>query len=594
MALLSAQKISITLGGRLLLDEASLQIQRGERIGFIGRNGEGKSTFLKILADRLEQDSGELVLEGGVKVAMLEQQVPEGSDDSVEEIMSAGRVVAGHEVERWCSLLQIDPYALFSTLSGGQKRRALLGRALVVDPDVLLLDEPTNHLDLESIRWMEAFLMRFAGSILFITHDRTFLQQLANRIVELDRGSLTSWSCDYRTYLLRKDELLRTEEKEWALFDKKLAQEETWIRQGIKARRTRNEGRVRALKKLRVERSERRERAGAMKVVVQNAERSGTKVIVAEEISYAYKDSTSGQELQILDAFSTTIMRGDKLGIIGPNGCGKTTLLKLLLDELKPDKGLVKHGTSLQVAYFDQHRHELDGTKSVFDNVARGNEFVTIDGQRKHVFSYLQDFLFSPDRVRLPVSSLSGGERNRLLLAKLFTQPSNVLVLDEPTNDLDLETLELLEACLVEYSGTVLVVSHDRQFLDNLCTSTLVFEAGRAVREYVGGFSDWQDALARKMKMAATNSSQIQNLTSKPPKAKPKRLNNREREEWKSLPKQIEALENELNELQVKMADPTFFRTPPEEIAMATEKVKQLPAQIEKNFERWAELDERK
>ena len=605
MALLSCQNLRIAFGGRPLLDDASLQIEAGERIGLLGRNGEGKSTLLKILAGEIPPDQGEVVGDSGVRVALLTQEVPEELREtgaSVEDVMAAG--VAGHHdphqtVQRLCSLLQLDGGNPFAALSGGQKRRALLGRALAAEPDLLLLDEPTNHLDLESIEWLEGFLLRWTGSLLFVTHDRAFLQRLATRIVELDRGRLTSWACDHATYLRRKDELLAAEEKGWALADKKLAAEEVWIRQGIKARRTRNEGRVRALKELRAQRAQRRERVGQVKMTIQQAERSGAKVITARHVDFAWGDQV------ILRDFSTSLLRGDKVGIIGPNGCGKTTLLGLLLGKLQPDAGDITHGLALKVSYFDQHRVQLDEARTVADSVGHGGDYVTLDGERRHVFSYLEDFLFSPERARQPVSALSGGERNRLLLARLFTQPANVLVLDEPTNDLDAETLELLEARLMDFGGTVLVVSHDRQFLDDLCTSTLVFEGRGAVKEYVGGYSDWKRTVsgrpeaerppARKAGGAPPTSATAAKAgaAAGPTSAKPRKLTWAERKEWESLPARIEALEADLEALHARMGDPGFFRGDADAIREATERSRELPLEIETAYARWAELDER-
>jgi ATP-binding cassette subfamily F protein uup len=595
MALLSCQNLGIAFGGRLLLDDASLQIERGERVGLVGRNGEGKSTLLHLLVGSLSPDSGRIVTESGTRVALLSQQVPADMAGSAADVIRAGVAEgvsgwdADHTVQRICSVLQIDPDHAFAELSGGQKRRALLGRALASEPDLLLLDEPTNHLDLESIEWLEGFLARFPGSLLFVTHDRAFLRRLSTRIVELDRGRLSSWACDYPTYLRRKDEQLANEEKEWALFDKKLAAEEVWIRQGIKARRTRNEGRVRALEALRAERSARRERVGQVKMTIQEAERSGAKVIVAEHVDFAWQDTP------LVRDFSATLMRGDQVGIMGPNGCGKTTLLNLLLGQIEPQAGQVKHGVALKVAYFDQHREQLDEAVTVVDSVGHGGDYVTIDGERRHVMSYLQDFLFSPERAREPISNLSGGERNRLLLARLFTRPANVLVLDEPTNDLDAETLELLEARLVEYSGTVLVVSHDRQFLDNLCSSTLVFEGAGRVKEYVGGYSDWKRTVALRAETngpSATPSASPKKATDRNG-AKARKLTWAEKKEWEMLPGRIEGLEAELDELHNLMADPDFFRSDVDAVRAATERSHEVPLEIEAAFARWAELDER-
>ncbi len=603
VALMSCQDLRVLYGDRPLLDSANLQIEHGERIGLVGRNGEGKSTLLQILAGELEPDEGLLVREPALKVTLLPQQAPRGLSGSVGSVIRSGagpEAQGDHSVQRICSLLQLDVGQEFSSLSGGQKRRALLGKALVVDPDLLLLDEPTNHLDLDGIEWLESFLARFKGSLLFVTHDRAFLERLSTRIIELDRGRLTSWNCDYPTYLRRKDAQLANEEKEWALFDKNLAKEEEWIRKGVKARRTRNEGRVRALEALREERAQRRERLGKVRMNIHEAHRSGARVIVAKDLGFGYDDQPLVQDL------SMTIYRGDKVGIIGPNGCGKTTLLNLLLGTLKPGSGSVKHGISLEVSHFDQQREALDENRSVAESVEWGSDFLIVDGKKRHVLSYLQDFLFSPSRAKEPVSSLSGGERNRLLLARLFVRPANLLVLDEPTNDLDSETLELLEARLLEFKGTVLVVSHDRAFLDNLCSSTLVFEGDGVVKEYVGGYSDWRRVVeARDLDSPPSAKSRKSSkgeakwkghgpgsrAVGTPPE--PARLSYLEKKEWEDLPARIEAMERELDALHEEMACPDYFQGDPETIKEAAARSQALPLEIEAAFARWAELDER-
>ncbi|MDH5760390.1 MAG: ATP-binding cassette domain-containing protein [Gemmatimonadota bacterium] len=604
MALIHCHDLRIAFGGRPLLEGASLQVERGERIGLVGRNGEGKSTLLKMLAGDLEPDGGRIARESGSRVALLTQSVPPGISGTVRDVIRSGLppgVQGEHHVDRVASLLQIDGDGVFESLSGGQQRRALLGRALAGEPDVLLLDEPTNHLDLDSIEWLESFLVRYPGTVFFVTHDRAFLQRLATRIVDLDRGRLTSWACDYPTYLRRKDELLAAEEREWELHDRKLAQEEEWIRQGIKARRTRNEGRVRALERLREQRAARRERVGRVRMNVQQGERSGEKVITARGVRFAY-----GEDVLVRD-LSTTIVRGDRIGLIGPNGVGKTTLLRILLGELAPQAGTVEHGTALSVAYFDQHREQLDEDASVADNVGMGSDHVVLDGERRHIMGYLADFLFSSERARQPVRSLSGGERNRLLLARLFTRPANVLVLDEPTNDLDAETLELLETRLLEFGGTVLVVSHDRSFLDNLCTGTLVFEGRGGVKEYAGGYSDWKriafrkedEAPAKKAKgrpagpegAAVTRSAASGSGAPSTPRAA--KLTFKERRELETLPGKIEALEAELESLHAEMTDATFFRRGADAIKAATERAGLLEQEIEEAFTRWTELGER-
>ena len=590
MALVSIQSISLAYGGHPLLDNATLQLDRGEKIGFLGRNGEGKSTLLGIIGGDIQPDHGEVVTQSGVTITYLPQTIPSAISGSVRDVVLGGSgktTSRGTSAERLCSQLGIEPEAEFQSLSGGQQRRTLLARALVDEPDVLLLDEPTNHLDIQSIQWVESFLARFHGCLLFVTHDRAFLQAVANRIVELDRGRLTSWSCDYPTFLRRKEALLQGEEKEWAEFDKKLAREEQWIREGIKARRTRNEGRVRALKKLRDERAARRERVGQADIQIQNSSRSGRKVIDVKNLHFAYPGTPIVQEL------TTTIMRGDKVGILGSNGCGKTTLLRLLLGQSEPQQGTVKHGTSLEVAYFDQHRDQLDESRTVMDSVARGNDWVTVQGQRRHVAGYLRDFLFSPDRMRQEVVSLSGGERSRLLLARLFTLPSNLLVLDEPTNDLDTETLEMLEARLLDYPGTVLVVSHDRRFLDNLCSSTLVFEGEGLVREYVGGYSDWLRMSRPAGGPDAATKPKHRNSSPAPTARPTRKLTNKEREEWTLSQARIEAMEQELEQLHATMSEPGFFRGDAEEIRKASDRAASLPQEIETTFARWAELDER-
>jgi ABC transport system ATP-binding/permease protein len=593
MALITCQNLRVVYGNRALLDDATFQISDGERVGLVGRNGEGKSTLLNVLAGSLEPDEGTVVRTSGLRVSILAQQVPEEVPGTVESLIRAGlhgQTEDDHPVQRLCSVLQIDGDAPFSSLSGGQQRRALLGHALASEPDLLLLDEPTNHLDLQSIEWLEAFLARHGGSLLFVTHDRAFLQRLATRIMELDRGRLTSWECDYPTYLRRKEALLDLEEREWALFDKNLAREEEWIRQGVKARRTRNEGRVRALERLRAERAERRERVGRVTMSIQEGGRSGKRVIEARHLTFRYGESP------VVKDFTATVFRGDKVGIIGPNGCGKTTLLNLLLGRLQPSGGTVSHGVSLQISYFDQQRETLDETRTLAETVGGGSDHVPIHGERRHILGYLRDFLFPPERAREPVSSLSGGERNRLLLARLFARPANVLVLDEPTNDLDVETLELLEALLLEFEGTVLMVSHDRRFLDNLCSGVFVFEGEGVVKEYVGGYSDWQRTVASRPPAVRLRPEKKRPATRAPQQAAreaPGRLGYRERREWERLPSLIEELERELAELHERMADPGFFRGDPETIRQTTARSQALPLEIDAAYERWAELDER-
>jgi len=583
MALLSLQNIQIAFGGPTLLDGVTLQVEPGERICLIGRNGEGKSTLLKLVDGSLEPDEGNIIRQSGVRVARLQQTVPQDIEGTVFDLVSKDwnhEHTLDHPVEKVVSLMNLDPEQLFADLSGGMRRRALLAKALVNEPDVLILDEPTNHLDIDSIQWLESFLLRWRGTVLFVTHDRVFLQKLATRIIELDRGQLTSWECDYPTYLKRRRALLDAEEGQWAEFDRKLAQEEVWIRKGIKARRTRNEGRVRELEKMRGERSQRRERSGTVKLQLHEAGTTGRKVITVKEISCAYEGA------EIIHQFSTEIMRGDRIGIIGPNGCGKSTLLNALLGRLEPVAGEVIRGTRLEIAYFDQHRQKLNVSKSVKWNLCGDNEYVQTPTGRQHVIGYLRNFLFSPADADQPVGSLSGGERNRLMLAKLFAQPSNVLVLDEPTNDLDVETLDLLEEMLAEYQGTVLLVSHDRAFLNNVVTSTIVFDQGQ-IGEYAGGYDDWVEQSSRQQKAA----EQIQKAV-EPQKARTRKLTNKERERLKKLPKLIETLEAEIEELHNTLNDPEFYRRDPAEIKIVTERAEAVPHELESAYDRWAELDE--
>jgi ATP-binding cassette subfamily F protein uup len=483
--------------------------------------------------------------------------------------------------------MQIDADADLAAMSAGLKRRSLLARALVMEPTLLLLDEPTNHLDLAAIGWLEEFLAAWPGTLMFVTHDRAFLRKLSTRIWEIDRGRLFDWSCDYDTFLARKADALAAEEKQNALFDKRLAEEEVWIRQGIKARRTRNEGRVRALKAMRLERSQRRDQVGQAKLVIQEAARSGTLVCAVENLSFGYGDRP------ILSNFSTDILRGDKVGIIGPNGAGKTTLLRLLLGQLAPERGTVRLGTQLAVAYFDQLRGQLDGEKSIADNIAGGNDTVTIGGQRRHIIGYLQDFLFSPERARTEVRFLSGGERHRVLLAKLFTQPANVIVLDEPTNDLDAETLELLEQRLVEFAGTILMVSHDREFLNNVATSVIAYEDG-GVREYVGGYDDWlrqKAAAAPKAAEPKRAAATRREPTPEPTATAPKRRSYKEQRELDLLPATIEKLETEIGSLHEQVANPSFYKQPAAEIAATQRRLKDCEAQLAAAFQRWEELE---
>ena len=595
MALLGMQDVSIAFGGPPVLDRARFAIERGERVCLLGRNGAGKSTIMKLLDGSISPNSGEVVRQTGVTVTRLEQEVPDNVEGTTFDVVAEGLGDAGLLLARYhqashnvgthasdAALRELDRlhHALdsanawemqsrvdtvlehlglnadlpFASGSGGQKRQTLLARALVRQPDVLLLDEPTNHLDFDAVEWMEQFLIDRGATMVFVTHDRAFLRRVATRIVELDRGRLVDWGTDYDTYLQRKAAALNVEAKEWADFDKKLAQEEVWIRTGIQARRTRNEGRVRSLEALRVERGTRRERTGTVKLQAQEGERSGRLVVEARGVSFAHGDRP------IVRDFTTTITRGDRVGLIGPNGSGKTTLLRLLLGELAPDTGSIRLGTGLEVAYFDQLREQLDDERSVFDSIADGADWIEVGGGQKHVLSYLQDFLFSPDRARTPVKALSGGERNRLLLARLFTRSFNLLVLDEPTNDLDIETLDLLEELLLDFSGTLLVVSHDRAFLDNVVTSTLVFEGGGRVNEYVGGFTDWvrQRAAAVPEKSLAAPVKRAASKAQPPPKKR--RLTLKEATELAALPERIDALERERDAVYVSLSDPALLR----------------------------------
>ncbi|MBM4058490.1 MAG: ATP-binding cassette domain-containing protein, partial [Planctomycetes bacterium] len=561
MPLVTIRNVSLRFHGPPLLDDVTLHVEAGERVGLLGRNGAGKTSLLRLLAGTIQPDAGAVVWSPGVRVALLRQDVPQDVHDSVHEVVASGLPQAEAVETAWqreqavaqiLARMALDGCSAFDTLSAGMKRRVLLARAVVGQPDLLLLDEPTNHLDLAAIEWLEDFLGRWPGTLMFVTHDRTFLRRLAGRIVEIDRGRMFDWSCDYDTFLHRKEESLAAEEKQNARFDRKIAQEEAWIRTGIKARRTRNEGRVRALEEMRREHGRRRDAVGRVALEIQEADRSGMLVASVEGVSLC-----RGQLLIIRD-LSISVMRGDRIGIIGPNGSGKTTLLRLLLGLLPPTAGAVRLGTNLRIAFFDQLRDQLDDEKTVADNVADGYETVQIGGQPRHVIGYLQDFLFTPDRTRTPVRFLSGGERNRVLLARLFAKPANVIALDEPTNDLDAETLEMLEERLAEFAGTVLVVSHDRSFLDNVVTSTLVFEqaegaAARGVKEYVGGYSDW---LRQRPRVAA---AAVRPVATPPPwtgsDATRKKRSFKEQRELEGLPTVIESLEAGITALHAVLAD---------------------------------------
>jgi ATP-binding cassette subfamily F protein uup len=595
MALLQLKNVTLKYGTVPLLDNVDFQIAEGERVCLLGRNGAGKTSLMRVIAGEEKPNGGEIISVNGKIFTRLPQEIPDHISGSVVGVIRGGLPVGRHE-EEWEIEHRLDTLMAgmslpandeFIGLSGGMKRRVLLARALAGHPDVLLLDEPTNHLDVESILWLENYLLEEKTTLFFVTHDRAFLKRLAIRIVELDRGKLTSWDCNYETYLVRKAAWLEAEEKNWAAFDKKLVQEEIWLRQGVKARRTRNEGRVRALEQMRRERSQRRERLGNVKLGMTEGNTSGQKVITTDNISFAYGDQP------VISGFSTEIWRGDKIGIIGANGAGKTTLLKLLLGKLEPQSGTVKQGTNLQVVYLDQLR-SIDDEKTVAQNVAGNVESVTFQGRSRHIHSYLSDFLFPPDRVRVPAKILSGGERNRLLLAKLFLQPANVLVLDEPTNDLDAETLELLESLLVEYSGTLLLVSHDRTFLDEVATSTLVFGANGEISEYNGGYSDWLKYASKKKEVAngePVKSDANNEVKSTGKERRPRKFLNREKWELEALPEKIEQLEAEQETVSKKLWDPELYKTNPKAVQDAESRLTALEKEIKTAYARWEELE---
>ncbi len=632
MPLITLKNLSLSYGTLPLLDAVNFHIEANERVCLLGRNGAGKSTLLRLINGEIQADDGSITVAQGIRVAKLNQELPADLSGTINEVVADGLNKVGKLLRRYYHLLheitlgegerllkqlgecqhqleaeggweisqrlevinsklQLNGDIDFKDLSGGLKRRVLLARALVNRPDLLLLDEPTNHLDIDSIIWLEKFLLNWQGSLLFISHDRVFVQKLATRIVEIDRGKLTGWPGDYPTYVSRKQKVLEDEEKENTLFDKKLAQEEIWIRQGIKARRTRNEGRVRALEDLRRERANRRSVAGSANVRIQAADRSGKTVLEVDNISYAWDDNW------VLQHFSTTIMRGDKIGIIGPNGAGKTTLVRLLLGDIQPQSGTVKPGTKLQVAYFDQHRAVLDEEKSVQDNIADGSDVVNINGKDRHVISYLRDFLFAPDRVRQPVQALSGGERNRLLMARLFSRPSNVLVLDEPTNDLDSDTLDLLEERLIEYPGTVLLITHDRAFLDHVVTSTIVFEGHGEVNEYIGGYQDW----LRQSRSTATETQKTKKYKVGKSGKKPShvvgrntnKLSYTERQELGKLPAKLENLEEQQKRLHDHMAQAGFYQQDKAQITRVQRQLAEFDAELATAFLRWEELEEK-
>ena len=606
-SLLNLLDITLHFGGPAILENINFQIETGERVCLLGRNGAGKSTLMKVIAGEMQPDTGDVSRPPGAVYTRLTQEVPTDVTGSVHDIVASGlRDNSDHHEEDWQRDVRVEdlivhlglaPEREFSALSGGLKRRVLLARALAGQPDLLLLDEPTNHLDLESILWLEEFLLETKPTLFFVTHDRAFLRRISTRIVEIDRGHLSGWACDYDTYLVRKQEVLEAEEKQRAAFDKKLAQEEEWIRRGVRAQRSRATARIHALQEMRAQARARRDRTGAATIKLSEADRTGVKVIEAENVTFTWPDGRT-----VLRDFSTVIRRGEKIGILGPNGAGKTTLIKLLLGQFQPTTGSIKHGTNLEVVYFDQLRAQIDDNKTVADNIADGNQTVTIDGRTRAVISYLQDFLFEPARARTPARVLSGGERNRLLLARLFTKPANVLVLDEPTNDLDAETLDLLEDLLVEFQGTLLLVSHDREFLDEVVTSTLVFEGDGHLGDYVGGYTDWQAekkkqaaAAARAALRNAETAAAVSDKNTSGALAGPaKKLTNKERAELDTLPARIEELEREQAELTAKLGDPLFYKTGGSKFAEVKNRLDTVEREHATAFARWEELEARR
>ncbi len=589
MNILSLNQVSHAFGGPALLDRASLQIESGDRICLLGRNGAGKSTLLHLINNDLPPDSGAIIRNQGIKSAYVPQEFPLLWNGTIrhylQQVLATEQLeehAADVRIELTLTQMNLDPEVELSTLSGGLKRRALLAAALVQDPDLLLLDEPTNHLDINAICWLESFLQKLRKTLIFISHDRTFTRNLANRIVELDRGQLHDYHCDYAKFLERRQGVLHSEDKAWARFDQKLAEEEIWIRKGIKARRTRNMGRVRELQKLREQRRQRRERTGQVSLQLEPGQRSGQLVLETKQLSFSYDDTP------IIDSLDLSIMRGDRIGLIGPNGSGKTTLLKLLTEELQATAGTLRHGTNLQIAYFDQLREQLDEERSVKQNLADDQDQVLINGKPRHIYGYLQDFLFTPERARTPVRVLSGGEKNRLLLAKLFTRPANLLILDEPTNDLDMETLDLLEELLLDYRGTVLLVSHDRSFLNNVVTSSLIFTGDGKIEEVIGGYDDWQatqqpaEPVIKKEKAAAV-----------PRKERPRKLSFKEKRELEKLPERIDALEQEQVELHQQMANPDSYKEGDGSlIGTLKKRLEVIETELEVVYQRWEELDQ--
>lgn len=620
MPLLTLNNVSLAYGHQPLLSDVNLRVSRNERVCLVGRNGTGKSTLFRLLSGDAQADEGDIWYKDTLRISYLQQEVPEDIENSIYEVVAAGLGELGsylseyhnvihhpeqdarhtldelqqkidvmdgwnisQKVETVLSRLSLPTEKKFADCSGGIRRRVMLAQALVSNPDILLLDEPTNHMDIASITWLEEFLLGFQGALIFITHDRTLLRHLATRIIELDRGTLSSYPGNYDRYLDKKQKLLDSEERANAKFDKKLAEHEVWIRQGIKARRTRNEGRVRHLQEMRVERSQRISQQSKASLALDKGEVSGKLVVELRDASFNYDAHC------IINNFSTRIMRGDRVGIIGANGSGKSTLLKLLLSEIKPQKGWVASGTKLQTAYFDQQRAQLDLDKTVRENISQGSDQVTIAGKSRHIISYMKDFLFPPERINSPVKSLSGGERNRLLLARIFTLPANMLVLDEPTNDLDVETLELLEELLAEYDGTLLLVSHDRTFLDRVVTSTIVFEGEGCVNEYVGGYEDW---IRQRPESKTPDKPNTDNKPQeKQAKTEKQKLNYNEQQELKSLPANIEELENLQQQLEIQIAGSDFYKQDKENITKTLSKLEKTTKELELAFERWDYLD---
>lgn len=640
MLLFRLSDLSLAFGEHVLLDQVSLTVHKGERIGILGQNGAGKSTFMKVLLGEQQADSGDLWRADNIKVAWLDQTLPERTDITLYDYIASGleglgqllsdyyhlthdtsvdladdsnlKKLAGlqkqieqvdgwaveHRIEAILDMLRLPATASMKSLSGGSRRRASIGRALIAEPDLLLLDEPTNHLDIPTIEWLEKTLLDFKGAIMVVTHDRQFLQAISNRIVELDRGHLRVWDYGYEKFLAFREQQLQAEEKANQEFDKKLAEEERWIRQGIKARRTRNEGRVRALKQMREERKQRRELSGTAKMSLDQSSTSGKIVIEVTDIQHRFDDKP------LIQHFSCKILRGDRIGLIGPNGSGKTTLLRILLGELQPDSGQVKLGTNLDIIYFDQLRNQLDQDQNIIDYLSEGREYITLKGKPRHVISYLQDFLFNPDRVRQPVRSLSGGEQNRLILAKLFSNPANLVVLDEPTNDLDMETLELLEELLLEFEGTLLIVSHDRKFLDNVITSSFVFEANGHVQEYVGGYQDWRDqggkmdsfltapsaqSVADKAKQATGNEQSKADKAQKQAEHQRQRLRQKELDQ---VTRRIEKKESEIAAVEADMAKPGFYDQSSEAMQPTLDKMAALQSDLDALYVQWETLED--